>query len=121
MRAINHLAYQKKLKLPLLESVIPSNKNLQETLFQRIVGAGHRKVGLYGLTFKSGTDDVRESPMLILARQLSEAGVDLHIFDPDINLAHLRVEHPWIVKHIVPKPSDALRKNKPLSHVQKGI
>lgn len=121
MRAINHLATQKKLKLPLLESVIPSNKYLQEKLFHTIVSGGHRNVGLFGLTFKSGTDDVRESPMLILARQLSESGVGLHIFDPDINLAHLRVEHPWIVKHVVQSPLEALHNKEAVVVCKKGF
>ncbi|MBL7941219.1 MAG: hypothetical protein JNM00_00530, partial [Flavobacteriales bacterium] len=52
------------------------------------------------LTFKSGTDDVRESPMLYLALDLIRAGFHLAIFDHDINIANLRIEKPEVVRYV---------------------
>ena len=100
MRAIQHLAERKQIVAPLLGSVIPSNEKLQRELFSRLRALKLDRITLYGLTFKSGTDDVRESPMLHLARELAEAGVDLTIYDPDIREPQLVLDHPWIKKHL---------------------
>jgi UDP-glucose 6-dehydrogenase len=62
---------------------------------------------MFGLTFKSGTDDVRESPMLYLASALGSRDIALTVYDADINLTTLRIEQPGVVKYIVTDPSKA--------------
>lgn len=86
--------------MPVIGHILDSNRVLQQQLFEKIVATKKHRVTLYGLTFKSGTDDVRESPMLHLALQLISAGYDLHIYDPDINVANLRIEKPEVVRFV---------------------
>lgn len=100
LRAINHLARLAGEEVPVIGHILDSNRVLQQQLFEKIVATKKHRVTLYGLTFKSGTDDVRESPMLHLALQLISAGYDLHIYDPDINVANLRIEKPEVVRFV---------------------
>jgi len=90
VRALNHLARTNALNLPLYGSVLPSNEEHLRRAAERVFAAGFKRVGLIGLSFKSQTDDIRESPALKLAVLLKEAGVDVHAFDPDIraNMLH---------------------------------
>jgi GDP-mannose 6-dehydrogenase len=107
MRAINHLAQQKGLDLPVMRGILQTNSDQLKRLEERIIQSGAKRVAMYGLTFKSGTDDVRESPMLYLASSLGVRGVALTVYDPDINLTTLRIEQPNVVKYIVTDPSKA--------------
>lgn len=100
MRAINQLARDKSVDTPLLESVLQSNSNLQQRMLDKVLKTGIQSVLLYGLSFKSDTDDVRESPMMFLAKDLIAAGLELKIYDNDLNNATLRIENPEIVKYI---------------------
>ncbi|NJP11853.1 MAG: nucleotide sugar dehydrogenase [Leptolyngbyaceae cyanobacterium RU_5_1] len=75
--------------LPILESVLPSNELQVEAARLRIHEFNPRKVAILGLSFKSGTDDLRESPVISLIRQLWEDGVELAVFDPDVELGEM--------------------------------
>ena len=89
LRALVHAARRVDLDLPLLESVLPSNnRHLQRTL-DAIVATGRKKVGLVGLSFKPGTDDLRESPLVELAERLLGKGFELRIFDPVVSYSSL--------------------------------
>jgi GDP-mannose 6-dehydrogenase len=101
MRAINHLADQKGVNVPMLKSVLKSNAELQKRMLDKIIDSGIQKVLLYGLSFKTDTDDVRESPMLRLAKDLFEAGIELKIYDTDVNPITLRIENADVVKYMV--------------------
>lgn len=107
MRAINHLAQQQGLDLPVMRGILQTNADQIKRLEERIVQSGAKRVAMFGLTFKSGTDDVRESPMLFLAAALGARGIALTVYDADINLTTLRIEQPGVVKYIVTDPSKA--------------
>jgi GDP-mannose 6-dehydrogenase len=100
LRAIGRLASQQQVDAPMLLNTLSSNKRFQQRLADTVTATGKRRVALVGLTFKNHTDDVRESPMLFLAKDLIAAGAELQIWDEDINLTTLRIEHAGMVRHV---------------------
>jgi len=84
LRALVHCAKQNDLRVPLLESILPSNTEHIERVVENILRIGRRKVGVLGLSFKAGTDDLRESPIIGLVRDLWQDGVDVLVHDPDV-------------------------------------
>ena len=65
-----HTARERDLDLPILESVLASNEmHVRSDLRARCTANGRRRIGLFGLSFKSGTDDLRESPLVELAER----------------------------------------------------
>jgi len=86
LRALNYRARQLDLELPLLNSVLPSNESHIARAFRRVLETGCRRIGIYGLAFKSNTDDLRESPGVALIERLIGKGCDVKIYDPHIEL-----------------------------------
>jgi GDP-mannose 6-dehydrogenase len=84
LRALVYRASRLDLKLPLLESVIPSNDGHLDRALQAILDLPARKVGIFGLAFKENTDDLRESPVVTLLEQLIGKGCEVRVFDPQI-------------------------------------
>lgn len=89
VRALLYVARSRDVELPMLAGLIPSNNQHIEHALNDILSQGTRKVGFLGLSFKSGTDDLRESPLLTLAEQLIGKGMELKIYDPEVNVARL--------------------------------
>jgi GDP-mannose 6-dehydrogenase len=89
LRAFNYLANTYDIKTPMLESILVSNKMLIENIAENIIGLKVSKIGFYGLSFKKGTDDLRESPLVTLAEILLGRGVEILVFDDFVNLAKL--------------------------------
>jgi len=89
LRALTYRARELDTSLPVLEAILPSNAGHVEAAMELIREAGHRKVGLLGLSFKAGTDDLRESPLVTLAEKLIGKGYDLRVFDPLVSLDRL--------------------------------
>ncbi len=89
VRALARYAQQHALKTELLSAVMPSNDAHIERALQEIRRRNVRKIGLVGLSFKAGTDDLRESPLVILAESLLGRGYDLRIFDPAVQVSRL--------------------------------
>lgn len=112
MRAITKLASNKDVDIPLLGNVLLSNRSIQNRMAERIIAQGKSKIVMYGLAFKEDTDDVRESPLLLLAKDLIKANIELNIYDPLINIQTLRIEQPEIVKYI--SNSDSVLENAEL-------
>ncbi len=89
LRATSFLARQSSVELPMLSNILRSNELHLDMAVQRILARGHRKVGLIGLSFKAGTDDLRESPMVALAESLIGKGLQLEIYDPEVYLSRI--------------------------------
>ncbi|MEM6640215.1 MAG: nucleotide sugar dehydrogenase [Pseudomonadota bacterium] len=89
VRALLYVARSRDVELPMLAGLIPSNNQHIEHALDDILARGTRKIGFLGLSFKSGTDDLRESPLLTLAEQLIGKGMELKIYDPEVNVARL--------------------------------
>lgn len=89
VRALSYEGRRLDLDLPLLNAVLPSNRAHLDRAFQAIAEKGHRRVGVLGLSFKAGTDDLRESPMVEVVERLIGKGFDLRIYDAKVNVARL--------------------------------
>jgi len=89
LRALTHRARTMDLDLPILNAILPSNRMQLETGLNLILDRGCRKVGILGFSFKAGTDDLRESPMVGVIEHLLGKGCDLRVYDRDVNMARL--------------------------------
>jgi GDP-mannose 6-dehydrogenase len=89
LRALVHAARRADLDLPLLENVLPSNERHLQRSIELITALGRRRVGMFGLSFKPETDDLRESPLVELSEYLLGKGYELKIYDPGVSLARL--------------------------------
>ena len=89
LRALLHVARSHDVPLPILGSVLPSNQLQIERAVQTVIDQGHQKVGVLGISFKAGTDDLRESPMVELAERLIGKGFDLRVYDRSVSLASI--------------------------------
>ncbi len=111
VRAINYKAMHLDLKTPLLNSLLNSNADQIRRAYQMIKATCKRKVGLLGLSFKAGTDDLRESPLVELAEMLIGKGFALRVYDRNVHLASLTGgNRDYILNHI-PHISNLLREN----------
>ena len=116
VRAFAALSKGRDLELPVLGSILPSNSEHIERAFQLITRDGRRHVALFGLAFKPGTDDLRESPFVALAERLLGKGYKLTIYDRFVEIARLtgtnrefiEREIPHLEDLMAPTPSDAL-------------
>jgi len=89
VRALNRFAQQHAIDTGLLQSILPSNTAHIERALEMIHESGTRRIGLVGLSFKAGTDDLRESPQVTLAETLIGKGCELRIYDPGVRPANL--------------------------------
>jgi GDP-mannose 6-dehydrogenase len=89
LRATMHLARTHDVDLPMLGSILSSNHAHLDVAIAKVMARHPRRVGMLGLSFKQGTDDLRESPAVMLAEYLIGKGVSLRIYDPDVRLSNL--------------------------------
>jgi GDP-mannose 6-dehydrogenase len=89
VRGLLYAARHADVDTPLLGQVLPSNETHLRRALEAIVSTGKRRIGLFGLSFKPGTDDLRESPLVELAELLVGKGYDLRIFDAHVSVARL--------------------------------
>jgi GDP-mannose 6-dehydrogenase len=116
LRALIHRARSFDLDLPMLGGLLPSNEQHRQEAARWVLEQGHGRVALLGLSFKPGTDDLRESPLVALAETLLGKGVDLAIYDPVVgmdrlvgtNLAFVEEHLPHLGRMLVPTVEAAL-------------
>lgn len=89
LRALVHRARREDVAIPILDSILPSNEGQIDRVFRTIEATGKRRVGLLGLSFKPGTDDLRESPLVALAERLLGRGFELMIHDSQVAVSRL--------------------------------
>lgn len=115
VRALRASAKAKGLHTPIFDSLLAANDEQIARAFRMIVQSGHKNIGLLGLAFKAGTDDLRESPLVKLAAQLLEAGYSLKIYDTPViaarhmdgaNKTYITQVIPHIAACLVEKPED---------------
>jgi GDP-mannose 6-dehydrogenase len=101
LRALSYKAKSNDLELPILTSVLPSNEMQVNRGLQMIIGKGSKKVGILGFSFKAGTDDLRESPVIEVIERLLGKGFDVRIYDRNVNIASLvGANRDFILNHI---------------------
>jgi GDP-mannose 6-dehydrogenase len=89
VRAMQYRAKEVDLEMPVIQSILTSNQLQIQHALDQIVDTGKKRVGLLGFSFKAGTDDLRESPIVILAEALLGKGYQLSIYDRNVSLARL--------------------------------
>jgi GDP-mannose 6-dehydrogenase len=89
VRALQYRAKEVDLDMPVIQSILGSNQLQIRHAIDMVVETGKKKVGLLGFSFKAGTDDLRESPIVILAEALLGKGYQLCIYDRNVSLARL--------------------------------
>lgn len=89
LRATSYLAKMSDVELPLHASLLVSNRLHLDHAIAKVLASGCRRVGMLGLSFKTGTDDLRESPLVTLAEHLLGKGLSLRIYDPEVYLSRL--------------------------------
>jgi GDP-mannose 6-dehydrogenase len=102
VRALQYRAKEVDLEMPLINSILGSNRLQVQHAIERIEEAGKKKVGLLGFSFKAGTDDLRESPMVILAEALLGKGYELTIYDRNVSLARLVGANKQYIEEQIP-------------------
>jgi GDP-mannose 6-dehydrogenase len=102
LRALVHRGRIEDVPLPILEAVLDSNRRHIERAFHMVTAAGSRRVGLLGLAFKAGTDDLRESPTVTLVEMLIGKGYEIAIHDRDVAHANLIGANKEYIEREVP-------------------
>jgi GDP-mannose 6-dehydrogenase len=89
VRALQYRAKEVDVELPVISQILTSNRLQIQHAFDEVMETGRKKIGLLGFSFKAGTDDLRESPCVILAEALLGKGLALQIYDKNVSLARL--------------------------------
>lgn len=108
IRAINYKAKMLDYEPKIISSVISSNKNQVDEALRMIFATKKKKVGMLGLAFKAGTDDLRESPLVTIAETLIGKGYDLMIYDKNVSLARLTGANKAYIEKEIPHISNLL-------------
>jgi GDP-mannose 6-dehydrogenase len=102
LRALTYVGKQRDVNTPMLGAVMGSNRAHIDHAIERIMGNGIRKVGMIGLSFKKGTDDLRESPLVAVAERLIGKGYNLRIYDPEVNVSRLIGANKRFIEQSIP-------------------
>jgi GDP-mannose 6-dehydrogenase len=108
LRATMHMAKQRDVELPLHGSILPSNRVHLDRAIAKVLESGRRRVGMIGLSFKTGTDDLRESPLVLLAEHLIGKGIGLLVYDPEVHLSNLLGANSRFIERHLPHIGDHL-------------
>jgi GDP-mannose 6-dehydrogenase len=101
VRALTAMARRQNLDTPLLDSILPSNDAHLARALGIIRATGVKCVGILGVTFKAGTDDVRESPAITLLRHLRAEGIEVSLFDEETSLSRVMGENrQYLLAHV---------------------
>ncbi|HMQ56598.1 MAG TPA: nucleotide sugar dehydrogenase, partial [Anaerolineae bacterium] len=108
VRALLYAARQRDTNVPVLESIIPSNHLQTQKAIDMLLREEKRKVGVLGLSFKSNTDDLRESPAVEMTERLIGKGFELHIYDREVSLSRLHGSNQAYLNHVIPHLSSLM-------------
>lgn len=102
LSALLALAKSQNVSVPVLDAVQLSNLKHLESIIELICSMGKEKIGILGLSFKSGTDDLRNSPSILVMRALEKHGIKIFIHDPNVDLDNLIGQNRDYVQEILP-------------------
>ncbi len=128
LRAINYFSKKNDIELPVISNILNSNKKHIEFLIDRIFETKKRKIGVLGITFKDGTDDLRESPILDVIETLLGKGYEIKIFDKFVNVSKLIGKNkdylfkklPHIMKLLSESPQEVVKNSEVIIFTNKN-
>jgi GDP-mannose 6-dehydrogenase len=109
LRATLYLAKIRDVELPMLAGILPSNRVHLDRAIAKVIESGKRRIGLIGLAYKAGTDDLRESPLVLLAEQLIGRGLSVLVYDPEVQLSKLLGANRRFIEERLPHLGALLR------------
>lgn len=111
LRALTYRSKELDLNLPLLESIMNSNQQHLERAVEAILRTGKRNIGVIGLSFKAGTDDLRESPSVQLIKRLIGEGCNVKIWDEQVALGRLVGSNRQFIEEVIPHIGSLMRED----------
>jgi GDP-mannose 6-dehydrogenase len=108
VRALQYRAKEVDLEMPVIQAILGSNQLQVQHAIDEIVDTGKKRIGLLGFSFKAGTDDLRESPIVILAEALLGKGYQLCIYDKNVSIARLVGANKEYINKQIPHLSSLL-------------
>jgi GDP-mannose 6-dehydrogenase len=109
LRSLTLQARRLGVELPILEGILPSNQLQIQAARFKVLQTGARRVGILGLSFKPNTDDLRESPMIGLVRDLWQDGIDVMVYDPDVQPEEMLGSNREYLERQLPQIHQVLR------------
>ena len=103
VRAVGHLADELGVDMPLVKSLMPSNRTHIADAVRLLAPFRNKRVGFLGVTFKPGTDDLRESPTLSLMAAMLEGGATISAYDPNLDFGPMLQGQISYVRHAEPR------------------
>lgn len=111
LKALKTIAHDHYLNSPVLESIHESNENHKDIVFKMIIERGWKKIGIIGLGFKPGTDDLRYSPAVELAERLTGKGYLLRIYDKNVHVSRIFGTNKQYIEERIPHLADLITDN----------
>jgi GDP-mannose 6-dehydrogenase len=111
IRSLTFHARRLGLELPIMEGILPSNRIQIDAARVKVLHSGARRVGILGLSFKPNTDDLRESPIIGLIRDLWQDGIDVLVHDPDVQPKEMLGSNREYLERQLPQIHQILRAN----------
>jgi len=104
-----HFAKTRDVELPMLSAILGSNRAHIEHAIAKVLATEKRRIGMVGLSFKTGTDDLRESPLVLLAEHFIGKGYDLLVYDPEVHLSQLLGANKRFIEQHLPHIGTLIR------------
>jgi len=118
VRALTYRARELDLKLPIFESIMPSNEERLERAVEMVLETGKKTIAMLGWSFKAATNDLRESPQVQLVKRLLGEGRQLQIWDDNVSLGRLIGSNREYIEQVIPHVGSLLSSD--LEQVVKG-